>query len=117
MSEYKQVLVVRHDLKCRRGKMMAQVAHASVGAVIPNTDDVRVIEWLSGSFTKICVRCDSEEELLELEASAKKQGLINCLITDNGITEFNGIPTRTVLAIGPDTLENINLVTSHLKLL
>ena len=117
MIHYKQVLVVRHDLKCRRGKMMAQVAHASLGAVLPHTNDERVKSWLDGPFTKICVRCDSEDELLELEKIAEENGLINCLIVDSGKTEFKGIPTRTVLAIGPDTEENINKVTGHLKLL
>lgn len=113
----KQVIVVRKDLKMRKGKIAAQVAHGAMGAVLPYLDDPRVTEWLNGIFTKICVSCDSEEELLQLEQQAKDAGLITCLITDSGLTEFHGVPTKTVLAIGPDEDDRINVITGDLKLL
>lgn len=38
------------------------------------------------------------------------------LITDSGLTEFGGVPTKTVCAIGPDYDEKIDKITGHLKL-
>lgn len=114
----KQVICIRHDLKMRLGKAVAQGAHASMGAVLrAGLDDPRVQQWLAGSFTKICVRVDSLEELVELREQADFAGLINCFIVDNGLTEFHGVPTPTALAIGPDTPENLHPITGGLKLL
>ena len=39
------------------------------------------------------------------------------VITDNGTTEFNGIPTKTCLALGPDKAEILDKVSGHFKLL
>jgi len=129
----KQVIVLRKDLNMRKGKMVAQGAHASLGAILQAIDplyknnsivfdkilkaDSPVYHWLKNSFTKITLYCESEKELFELQQKAEKAGILNCLITDNGTTEFNGIPTKTALAIGPDEVEKINEITGHLKLL
>lgn len=126
----KQMIVMRHDLGMRKGKMVAQGAHASLGAVLPyltrgrpgdgwdvQTVDRRVEEWLADSFTKVCVRATSEEELLAIHKRAEDAGLITCLITDAGRTEFNGVPTLTCCAIGPDTDEALEPITGTLKLL
>lgn len=113
----KQVIVVRKDLNMRTGKISVQVAHGSLGVTLANINHPDVKEWLDGSFTKICVSCADEDELLELERAAEDAGIINCLIVDSGKTEFRGVPTRTVLAVGPDTEEKINAITGHLKLL
>ncbi len=113
----KQMLVMRNDLGMRKGKMCAQAAHASVGAVIANLDEPRVKEWLAGPFTKVCVRVDSEEELMELVHRAKMANLIHCPIVDSGKTEFGGVPTLTCCAIGPDTDDALDPITGELKLL
>ncbi len=76
----KQVIVMRHDLKMRRGKQIAQ------GAVA-------------------------------IHDKAFAMGLEVHLITDSGRTEFQGLPTRTCLAIGPEDATKINQVTGHLQLL
>lgn len=113
----KQIIVLRKDLNMRKGKMVAQGAHASLGATLKNLDDQRVVEWLANSFTKICVSVDSEEEYIAIRDKAINSGVICCEIIDNGRTEFNGVPTRTALGIGPDTDENLQPITGHLKLL
>ena len=123
----KQVIVMRHDLKMRRGKQVAQGAHASIAFLCrrlqandPLTlDDFTEAEraWLTGSFAKICCRVDSEEALLEIRDRAQEAGLEVHLITDSGRTEFHGIPTNTCLAIGPDEAEKIDAITGQLKLL
>lgn len=113
----KQIIVMRDDLNMRKGKMVAQGAHASVAVVVKNLLDTRVREWLSESFTKVCVRVGSQDELEEIYAHALNVGLLAEYIVDNGLTEFNGVPTATCCAIGPDSPENLAPITGHLKLL
>lgn len=74
-------------------------------------------EWLHGSFFKVVLKVDSEEELLDVYNKAKDDGLITTLITDEGHTVFNGVPTNTVVAIGPHWDEEIDHITGNLKLL
>lgn len=123
----KQVICVRHDLKMRRGKQIAQGAHASMsflccrlqerGAV--SLDDLSDVEraWLTEGFAKVCCRVNSEEELMAIHDKAAEAGLEVHLITDSGKTEFHGVPTNTCLAIGPDIAEKIDPITGELQLL
>ncbi len=124
---HKQVIIMRDDLNMRKGKLVAQGAHASLGALLSQCDrgidavmipmNANIGPWLTDSFTKVCVRITGQMELEKLVHKAKELGLPACLITDNGKTEFNGIPTVTCAAIGPGPAETVDLVTSHLKLL
>lgn len=116
-NEYRQMIIIRKDLNMRRGKQIVQGAHASMKATLLHINDSRVQEWLKGPFAKICVSVDSEEEFNELCEKAKNAGLICEEIIDAGRTEFNGVPTKTALGIGPDTKENLDKITGHLKLL
>lgn len=143
MIEVKQVTVMRTDLGMRKGKMIAQAEHASMAFLFDRmhqntwddemgnfsgSDDfaikVYTIQlneeeqvWKEGHFTKVCVRVESEEELLTIHEAALKAGLTSHLITDAGLTEFHGVPTKTCCAIGPNWSEAIDQVTGHLKLL
>lgn len=120
MSEYKQVIVLRKDLNMRKGKMVAQGAHASLGAVLNNgklKEDARIAAWLAGPFKKIAVSVNSEQELLDIKRKAEDNNLITCLIEDSGLTEFGGVKTLTALAVGPDLVEHVDVVTGHLPLL
>jgi peptidyl-tRNA hydrolase, PTH2 family len=117
----KQVIVMRNDLNMRKGKMIAQGAHASImflaASCLLNTgvhDDA--VPWLCQGMTKICVRVDSEAELLDIQKKATEAGLVVNPIVDAGLTEFAG-PTFTCLAIGPNKADAIDAVTGHLKLL
>ena len=118
----KQVIVMRKDLKMRRGKEIAQGAHAS-GSFMSRllqwsnprmTEEQK--EWLRGKFTKICVQVNSKDELFEIHNKATLAGLESYLITDSGATEFNGVSTPTCCAIGPHEAERIDAITGHLKL-
>ena len=126
-TKIKQVICMRHDLKMRRGKQIAQGAHASMsficrrlqeGASV-SLNDFSDVEraWLTGAFAKVCCRVDSEDELMKIHDEAIAAGLEVHLITDSGKTEFHGVPTRTCLAIGPDDAEKIDEITGHLQLL
>jgi len=131
----KQVIVWRKDLKVRKGKFGAQIAHASLKIIFDLCEpidcyhhdkeekgyafvvDKALQNWKDGIFTKIVLGCKNEDEILELEKKAKEAGLLNALITDVGKTEFNGIPTITCLAIGPADSDEIDKITGHLSLL
>lgn len=126
MGDVKQVIVMRKDLGMRRGKEIAQGNHASISFLTRNMEiegrkaivwlSDEELEWLEGGFTKICLQVGSEEELLEIYRKACDASLEVHLITDSGATEFNGVPTKTCLAIGPDRAERIDPITGHLKL-
>ena len=125
----KQIIVMRKDLNMRKGKMVAQGAHASMAAILNygGKDDKGVHisfssksainDWINGRFTKVCVSVDSEKELMDIYLWAVKAKLICALITDAGVTEFNGVPTKTCCAIGPEWSDEIDKITGHLKLL
>ena len=129
----KQVIVLRKDLKMRKGKMVAQGAHASMKAILDlgKTIESDIIglndlvitmtpemeSWLCGIFTKVCVSVDSEEELLSIYEQAQDAGMVCSLIQDAGLTEFGGVPTYTAVAVGPADREDIDKITRHLKLL
>ena len=117
IMKQKQILIWRNDLKVRKGKFAAQLAHASLKATLDNLEHPNVKQWLSEAFTKIVVRVENEEELFEVLSNAKAAGLISALITDSGLTEFNGVPTNTCIAVGPATQEELEPITGHLKLL
>lgn len=131
MNDYvnvKQVIVMRVDINMRKGKMIAQGAHASSlwflrqGMLYPN-GSFRVLPtgeqraWMSGPFTKVCVRADSEAHLLELCEQGRAAGLVVHEMWDNGATEFHGVRTLTCAAFGPHESHLLDPVTGGLTLL
>lgn len=130
----KQVIVMRKDLNMRKGKMVAQGAHASVQAIVGQGhigysdmgSPVECLaveltpamgEWMRGNYKKVCVGVNSEEELCALVHGAEALGLPHALITDCGLTEFGGVPTLTCCAIGPAEDELVDMITGGLSLL
>ena len=131
-NDTKQVIVIRKDLKMRKGKMVSQGSHASGkvffdrGSIITNDAGKRVLcipltdgmeEWVENIFTKIVVSVNSLEELIELFDLARKLDIPCSLIQDVGLTEFNGVPTYTAIAVGPAKNEDVDKVTKGLPLL
>jgi peptidyl-tRNA hydrolase, PTH2 family len=123
----KQVIIIRKDLKMRRGKEIAQGAHASMAWLtnrlrqdgrwaFPARLSAAECEWIKGSFRKITCAVDSEGELLAVVQQARDAGLVTELIRDAGLTEFGGVPTFTAAAIGPDYDRMLDPVTGHLRL-
>lgn len=139
----KQVIVWRKDLKVRLGKKMAQAAHASMAPILHMMEldggtDGNSVAWIIedeelfspftmyklGAFKKIVVSVDNEEELIHLYNRIKQHShhfhnekLPVALITDSGLTEFNGIPTNTCIGIGPYYSNTIDVYTKDLPLL
>jgi PTH2 family peptidyl-tRNA hydrolase len=147
----KQVIVMREKFPDgkggtftpRKGKMIAQGAHASLAFLTRRIENVRngvrneahffdyedfsigkgldltyeQQQWLfDGIFAKICLKVSTLEELEEIAKKATEAGLEVHVVTDRGLTEFKE-PTITCLAIGPDLAERIDPVTGHLSLL
>ena len=111
----------------RKGKLVAQGAHASMGAILGqmkregntlvlNLNDERLEPWVTGRFKKICVYVNNEAELLDIYNTAREAGLICSLIKDAGLTEFNGVATLTAVGVGPDREDKIDAVCKHLPL-
>ena len=111
----KQIIVARADLKMSKGKMAAQVAHASVDAVL-RTSRAKIDQWLSEGQKKIVLRADSEKELFSLFAKAKAKGIVSSLIRDAGHTHLEP-DTTTCVGIGPDNDELVDSITRHLRMI
>lgn len=125
----KQVIVVRRDLNMPPGKLASQVAHAAMAFLSRKLKPTHYYnrnnctvglstaerDWLDNSYAKVVLGVDSEEEL---EAIAKKaeSGYEVHRIVDDGRTVFNGVPTFTCVAIGPQYNFLIDQITGHLRL-
>ncbi|KAL7293907.1 hypothetical protein TKK_0012638 [Trichogramma kaykai] len=112
----KLVLVIRNDLKMGKGKVAAQCGHASVGAYRLAVKRPNVLKaWEACGQTKITLKCDSEEQMMELHQTAKAIGLISHVVRDAGQTQV-APGSKTVCAIGPGPADQIDQITGHLKL-
>jgi len=140
-KEAKQIILCRKDLGMSRGKMSAQVAHASLACILNEAKRSESIEriagekngitikelklkfsetssmnsWINGKFIKIVLVVDNEKELLEIYNKAKEKNLNVSLITDAGLTEFDK-PTKTCVGIGPYFSDKFKGLTDHLKI-
>ncbi len=112
--EYKQVILVRQDLKLSKGKMSSQVSHASVEATLKSDQD-KVRSWRGKGMKKVVLKVKDEKELLKYKRLADELGLVNSLVKDAGRTEIKP-GTLTCLAIGPDLLEKVDKVSKDLKM-
>ena len=139
MYNTKMMIVMRRDLKMRKGKIAAQAGHACIeallmamhkegrladlvespeGMMLPmdGREETPLTEWFGGGVAKICVYVDSEEELMAIATKAEEMGIIAAVITDAGATEFHGVPTRTCLALEPLPAEVADTLTGGLPL-
>jgi PTH2 family peptidyl-tRNA hydrolase len=112
---WKQVIVVRKDLKLGKGKIAAQVAHASLESYKKAGHEDR-LEWESRSSKKVVVKAENLEELLDILKSARKAKLPHALIRDAGRTEVEP-GTVTALGIGPCEEGKADRITGHLPML
>ena len=139
MYKSKMMIVMRRDLKMRKGKIAAQAGHACIDAILmalseegrlndfETTNDgialrdtdkptTPLSDWFKYGCAKICVYVDSEEELIDIAEKAKEKDIIAAVITDAGMTEFHGVPTKTCLAVEPLPAEVADELTGNLPL-
>jgi len=115
----KQIIVVRNDLKLPKGKMCAQVAHASVENVLKMLKERKhrtIAAWHDEGMKKVVAKVNSLKELGKIKTLAKNQGLTVCMIRDAGMTVVKP-GTITCIGIGPADEEEIDAITKDLKLM
>ena len=114
----KLVCVVNQSLKMGKGKVAAQVGHASVQAFLNAgvTHPAALEAWLATGQKKICLKVPDESHFAALVAGAKARDVAHHITQDAGHTQ---IPkgSRTVLALGPADESVLDELTGHLKLL
>ena len=110
----KQAIVARTDLGMGRGKLAAQVAHASLSAYEDTSDRTRK-QWKGEGQKKIVLKADGEEALFRLADAAERRGLPNAIVRDAGHTQLEP-GTVTCLAVGPGDEDEVDRVTGDLSL-
>ena len=112
----KLVLVINNDLKMGKGKIAAQVGHASVTATLKIGENQPTIldAWLKTGQKKVCLK-SGYDELIELESKAQNHGIQTVRISDAGKTQVPS-GSLTVIAFGPDSEDKLQDLTGHLKL-
>ena len=139
ISKTKMMIIMRRDLKMSKGKIASQAGHACVGIILKalkkenllydyeesletivlkdnEQRNSSLINWFQYGCTKVCVYVDSEAELLDISKKATERGVLSTIITDAGVTEFHGVPTKTCLALEPLSYDIADELTGHLKL-
>jgi PTH2 family peptidyl-tRNA hydrolase len=114
-NEYKQVIVIRKDLRLSKGKLSVQVAHASLGA-FKKADGKTRSEWEQSGSKKVVVEIEDLKGLMEIYEKAKHAKLPAILIKDAGRTELPP-GTATAVGIGPSDERDVDKVTGSLKML
>lgn len=115
MVEYKQVILVREDLKLPKGKMAVQVAHASLSSFEWAKPAVQEA-WKREGQKKIVLKVNAVEELFRYKEEARKMDIPTALIQDAGLT---CVPPGTITALGMGPADSITLdkIVGHLKLM
>lgn len=110
----KQAIVARTDVGMGKGKLAAQVAHASLSAY-ENAGSSAQSEWKSGGQKKVVLKGAGESELQQLADDARREGLPYALVRDAGHTQLES-GTLTALAVGPGAENIVDKVTGDLSL-
>lgn len=112
---FKQVIVLRKDLKMSMGKKCVQSSHASLGAYQKSKKSI-IKQWEEEGQKKVVLEVNSRKEIVELYKTAKKLKIPCFLVKDAGLTELKP-GTITTLGLGPEKEELINKITGSIRLL
>jgi len=112
---YKQVIIIRKDLKWGKGKIAAHTAHASVGSMLL-ADQTVVEKWAKDGAKKVVLKIPDLKKLIEIHKKIKKEKIPSFLVRDAGLTQLKP-GTVTALGIGPVDERKVNKITGKLKLL
>ncbi|MEF8780195.1 MAG: peptidyl-tRNA hydrolase Pth2 [Haloferacaceae archaeon] len=110
----KQAIVARTDLGMGRGKLAAQVAHASLSAY-EDADERTRRAWKGEGQKKVVLEAAGEAQLFELADVAEREGLPHAIVRDAGHTQLDP-GTVTTLGVGPGEDEVVDRVTGDLSL-
>ncbi|MEM3841507.1 MAG: peptidyl-tRNA hydrolase Pth2 [Candidatus Micrarchaeaceae archaeon] len=117
-DEIKQVIIVRADLDMGKGKLAAQVAHASLMSYFESekASPDTAKKWIDSGEKKIVLKVDNEDDLIKLFKAFQFKKVPCALVSDAGLTQ---IPpgSKTALGIGPWKSSEIDVFTKTLKLL
>ncbi len=115
---YKQVILVRTDLKMSRGKTAAQCSHAAVEAsmLTKKKHPFLFTKWRFSGMKKVVLKVKTQKDLYKYVQEAKDLGIVTSVISDAGMTELKP-GTVTAAAIGPEKDAKIDQVTSKLDTL
>jgi len=117
-GRYKQVLVVRSDLKMGKGKIAVQCSHAAVSA----SEEARKSSldwwrtWMHEGQSKVAVKVSGLSPILDLERRSRENGLPFYVVRDMGLTQVEP-GTVTCIGIGPGPVVRVDLLTGDLPLL
>ena len=115
MENYKQVILVRKDLKISKAKLSVQVAHASTESALKSKQPI-IDKWKKSRMKKVVLKVEDEKRLREFKKKFDNLKIVTALITDAGKTFFKE-PATTCLGAGPDEESKIDKITKKLKLL
>ena len=117
--DLKMIFVVNNSLKMGKGKIAAQVGHAVLGVYKKNLKEKRhdmLNKWDITGEAKVVVKVNSERDMFTIKYNAEKMGMCTYVVQDAGKTQI-AQGSNTVLAIGPDFQNRLNMVTGNLKLM
>ncbi|MHA2038923.1 MAG: peptidyl-tRNA hydrolase Pth2 [Promethearchaeota archaeon] len=118
MEEFKQVVLIRTDLKMGTGKKCVQSCHASVAA----SDLVRIQNknawkiWKNTGQKKVVIKLKDLEEMREITKKLELNKILYFIVKDAGLTQL-APGTTTAIGIGPVESVKIDKITGDLKLL
>lgn len=118
MDEYKQVILIRTDLKMGVGKKCAQSCHASVSAsdLVRMKNKVSWKQWKNSGQKKVVLKIDNVDIIKDIIIQLEKEKIDYFLVKDAGLTQLTP-GTITALGIGPARSSQIDEITGDLKLL
>ncbi len=116
--EHKLACVVDASLKMGKGKIAAQVGHLCMEVALGlERNRPRLLQaWTSRGQAKVVLKALDSEEMHLLIDRAKEANLLTWSVRDAGRTQIPS-GSMTVIGIGPAPVEQVDDVTSYLKLL
>jgi PTH2 family peptidyl-tRNA hydrolase len=125
VKNVKQVIVVRKDLKLRKGKLASLAAHAAMQFILDNNesdrpDELQVklsqqeVHWIQGSFDKDVLGIDSHDALSDMVLKAELNGVNVYSIFDKSKKPDEG-PQLVCAAFGPDEEDQLDQIIGNLK--
>jgi len=109
VGHHKMVLVVRTDIGMSKGKAVSLCVHAALSCYkkAAKQSIAALEQWEARGCPEDCLKVESEEDLLGLAVAAREASIICEMVKDD--------ETVTVLGIGPAPVEQMDMITRHLK--